>query len=167
MATHPTFLAFERRWQLPVYFQLRWKEIVTRLEDVLSTNKLELESGPKKGLSVRWCLKVWTVVLMTIMLTRIADTKPFMMSSSAAVWSAITTCWDRNVYVPQLAHRFWKLTLQILSRFRTWIESSLPPFSLDPSKHLPLANEKVCPHCPNLSPPLSMRSFSCLAIHQK
>jgi conserved oligomeric Golgi complex subunit 2 len=51
MVTHPTFLAFERRWQLPVYFQLRWKEIVARLEDELSTSKLEPESSTKKGLS--------------------------------------------------------------------------------------------------------------------
>ena len=32
---------FERRWQLPVYFQLRWKEIVTKLEENLSVTKLE------------------------------------------------------------------------------------------------------------------------------
>jgi hypothetical protein len=51
MVTHPTFLSFERRWQLPVYFQLRWKEIVTRLEDALSTRKLEPESNLKKGRS--------------------------------------------------------------------------------------------------------------------
>ncbi|KAF8502380.1 COG complex component [Russula emetica] len=116
MAAHPTFLAFERRWQLPVYFQLRWKDIVTRLEDILSTNKLEPESSLKKGF-------------------------PFSMSSSAAVWLAMTTCWDRNVYVPQLAHRFWKLMLQILSRYRTWIQNSLPPSPLDHGKPLP-ANEK-------------------------
>lgn len=36
MRAHETFVAFERRWQLPVYFQLRWKEIISRLEDVLS-----------------------------------------------------------------------------------------------------------------------------------
>ncbi|KAF8497032.1 hypothetical protein F5888DRAFT_1803643 [Russula emetica] len=34
-----------------VYFQLRWKDIVTCLEDSLSTNKLEPESSLKKGLS--------------------------------------------------------------------------------------------------------------------
>lgn len=52
MVTHPTFLSFERRWQLPVYFQLRWKEIVTRLEDALSVSKLEPESNLKKGWSL-------------------------------------------------------------------------------------------------------------------
>ena len=143
MATHPTFLAFERRWQLPVYFQLRWKDIVSRLEDSLSTSKLEPESSSKKGLSAM-CLELRIVMLM-LMLTRTADTRPYVMSSSAAAWSAMTTCWDRNVYVPQLAHRFWKLMLQILSRYRTWIESNLTPFPLDPSK--PSPNEKVCLPC--------------------
>ena len=35
------YTAFERRWQLPVYFQLRWKEIVTRLEEPLVVTKIE------------------------------------------------------------------------------------------------------------------------------
>ncbi|KAI0301006.1 oligomeric golgi complex component, COG2-domain-containing protein [Multifurca ochricompacta] len=120
MAAHPTFLAFERRWQLPVYFQLRWKEIVTRLEEALSTSKLEPESSLKK-----------------------VEISPFVMTSSAAVWSAMTTCWDRTVYVPQLVHRFWRLMLQILSRYRTWIESILPLFQFDLSKSLPPVSEKV------------------------
>ncbi|KAH9063765.1 COG complex component [Lactarius deliciosus] len=120
MVTHPTFLSFERRWQLPVYFQLRWKDIVTRLEDALSVSKLEPESTLKK-----------------------AEIAPFVMSSTAAVWSAMTTCWDRNVFVPQLAHRFWKLMLQILSRYRTWIENSLPAYLSGLPKSLPSAGEKL------------------------
>ncbi|KAH9180208.1 COG complex component [Lactarius sanguifluus] len=120
MVTHPTFLSFERRWQLPVYFQLRWKDIVTRLEDALSVSKLEPESTLKK-----------------------AEITPFVMSSTAAVWSAMATCWDRNVFVPQLAHRFWKLMLQILSRYRTWIENSLPAYPLGPPKPIPSAGEKL------------------------
>lgn len=41
MRAHPTYTAFERRWQLPVYFQLRWKEIVTKVEESLATTRLE------------------------------------------------------------------------------------------------------------------------------
>lgn len=41
MRKHIVFTSFERRWQLPVYFQLRWKEIVAKLEEALSTTKLE------------------------------------------------------------------------------------------------------------------------------
>ncbi|KAH9032950.1 hypothetical protein EDB84DRAFT_1489668 [Lactarius hengduanensis] len=101
MVTHPTFLSFERRWQLPVYFQLRRK---------ISLKKAEIT--------------------------------PFVMSSTAAVWSAMTTCWDRNVFVPQLAHRFWKFML-VLSRYRTWIENSLPAYLSGPPKPLPSAGEKL------------------------
>lgn len=37
MRSHPIFTSFNKRWQLPVYFQLRWKDIVGKLEDSLST----------------------------------------------------------------------------------------------------------------------------------
>ena len=37
MRSHPVFISFNRRWQLPIYFQLRWKELVGKLEDSLST----------------------------------------------------------------------------------------------------------------------------------
>jgi len=72
-----------------------------------------------------------------------AETTPFVMSSTAAVWSAMTTYWDKNVFVPQLAHRFWKLMLQILSRYRTWIENSLPTFTPGLPKPLSSAGEKA------------------------
>ena len=55
----------------------------------------------------------------------------------------MTICWDRNVFVPQLAHRFWKLMLQILSRYRTWIENSLQAFPQALPKPLPTASEKA------------------------
>jgi conserved oligomeric Golgi complex subunit 2 len=48
MRLHPVYSAFERRWQLPVYFQLRWKEIVTKLEEQLAVTKLE--RAPSKGI---------------------------------------------------------------------------------------------------------------------
>ena len=51
MVKHPVFTAIERRWQLPVYFQLRWKEIVAPLEDALSATKLEPSSD--KGQSTK------------------------------------------------------------------------------------------------------------------
>ncbi len=45
MRAHIVFTSFEKRWQLPVYFQLRWKEIVAKLEDALATTKLERNKG--------------------------------------------------------------------------------------------------------------------------
>lgn len=36
MRNHPVYLSFQKRWQLSVYFQLRWKEIVGNLESALT-----------------------------------------------------------------------------------------------------------------------------------
>ncbi|KAF9816755.1 hypothetical protein IEO21_03917 [Rhodonia placenta] len=107
MRAHPTYTAFERRWQLPVYFQLRWKEIVTKVEDSLAITRLERLSS--KAIA------------------------PFVTAQAAIVWDAINTCWSAEVYIPELSHRFWKLTLQLISRYKAWLDNSLPAFE-PPSK---------------------------------
>jgi hypothetical protein len=55
MREHPSFKAFERRWQLPVYFQLRWKEIVNAVEVALSSNQIHAgtSTGTNKSKSDR------------------------------------------------------------------------------------------------------------------
>ncbi|KAI0079036.1 COG complex component [Panus rudis PR-1116 ss-1] len=101
MRLHPVYISFEKRWQLPVYFQLRWKEIVTNLEDTLSsTSRLERSPGHE----------------------------PFVTAQAAAVWDAINSCWSAQVFIPQLAHRFWKFTLQLLSRYKSWLDGALPSY---------------------------------------
>ncbi|KDQ57488.1 hypothetical protein JAAARDRAFT_177682 [Jaapia argillacea MUCL 33604] len=102
MRSHPLFTSFERRWQLPVYFQLRWKKIVMDLEEALVVTKIEHVGSNK-------------------------DRAPFVTPQAAAVWQAVTTCWSAEVYIPDLGFRFWKFTLQLLSRYKTWLLGSLPP----------------------------------------
>lgn len=48
MRHHMVYASFERRWQLPVYFQLRWKEVIGTLEDTLTMTRLE-SNNPKGG----------------------------------------------------------------------------------------------------------------------
>ncbi|KAG9010340.1 hypothetical protein FRB93_004179 [Tulasnella sp. JGI-2019a] len=97
--SHPTYSAFYRRWQLPVYFQLRWKEIVGKLEDLLS-NSYSLRGEP------------------------VLD--GFVSPQASAFFSAIESCWSSHIFIPELSHRFWRLTLQLLSRYKSWTESILP-----------------------------------------
>ncbi|KAI0675422.1 COG complex component [Trametes maxima] len=106
MRKHIVFAAFERRWQLPVYFQLRWKEIVTKLEESLVTTKLERNTT--KALA------------------------PFVTPQAAAVFDAVRASWSAEVFIPELSARFWRFTLQILSRYRTWLDKSLPPLEPPP-----------------------------------
>jgi len=52
---------------------------------------------------------------------------PFVTQQAAAVWAAIASCWSAQVYIPELSHRFWKLTLQLISRYKSWLDGSVPP----------------------------------------
>ncbi|WVN87517.1 uncharacterized protein L203_102700 [Cryptococcus depauperatus CBS 7841] len=96
MRQSPTYLTFERRWQLPVYFQLRWKEIVGQLEPSLTGQPNY--SGDKDA---EWRL-----------------------NQSGAVWKALEKCWNENVYIAELAPKFWRLNLQIIARYETYIKST-------------------------------------------
>ena len=106
MRAHPVYVQFERRWQLPVYFQLRWKEIVARLEDALATTRLERTRS--RGTS---CSSTGYRVACSF--PSRAGVRPFATIQGAAVWDAIETCWSAPVYIPELSYRFWKLNLQV------------------------------------------------------
>jgi hypothetical protein len=40
--------------------------------------------------------------------------------------TAVRACWAPGVYIPELSNRFWRLTLQIMSRYTSWLEKSVP-----------------------------------------
>ncbi|TCD60067.1 hypothetical protein EIP91_010785 [Steccherinum ochraceum] len=131
MRSHPVYSSFDRRWQLPVYFQLRWKEIVTKLEEVLVLTKLERNATKANA--------------------------PFVTTQGAAVWDAVATCWSAQVYIPELGFRFWRLNLQILSRYKTWLDASLPALDASSKQGLqvlpipgtpPTAGRAVTPNLP-------------------
>ncbi|KDQ28122.1 hypothetical protein PLEOSDRAFT_44979 [Pleurotus ostreatus PC15] len=91
MHSHPVFTSFQQRWQLPVYFQMRWKDVVGKLEGSLSTISIERSTDTSNS--------------------SLSGT-PFVMSQAAAAWSAVSLCWSSDVYIPELSYRFWRLTLQ-------------------------------------------------------
>lgn len=70
----------QRQWQLPVYFQLRWKDITAKLE--------------------RW-------------LEQPPPDPQWLIPQTAGVFEAVELCWSDNVFIPDLADRFWRLTLQV------------------------------------------------------
>ncbi|EKM80999.1 hypothetical protein AGABI1DRAFT_36770 [Agaricus bisporus var. burnettii JB137-S8] len=98
MREHELYREFEKRWQLPVYFQLRWKEIVADVEVVFTDLRLE-PSSVIKGVPV------------------------FLLAQTKALWKAVAACWSPEILIPELSHRFWRLTLQLLSRYGSWLNS--------------------------------------------
>lgn len=45
----------------------------------------------------------------------------FCLLASHATWSSLQGCWSDTLFLPSLAHRLWRLTLQILARFSVFV----------------------------------------------
>ncbi|XP_017890474.1 conserved oligomeric Golgi complex subunit 2 [Ceratina calcarata] len=95
---------FLKKWNLPVYFQIRFQEIANGIETVLSE--------PISSTSVRGTPES---------LTR----NDFSLHATLVVWENLQRIWDNSVYLCQLFHRFWKFSLQICARYQTWSETVL------------------------------------------
>lgn len=92
---HSSYTLFMNKWNLPVYFQIRFNEIAGKLEMTL--------------------LSPWDLTNN--------DPEDFQLVLSQKLWECVTLCWSPTVYLSQLCHRFWKLTLQLFSRYCEWIKS--------------------------------------------
>ncbi|CAO3624192.1 unnamed protein product [Cunninghamella echinulata] len=96
---HPSYNEFMKRWQLPVYFQLRFREIISVVEDFLNDSKksVALDSDFQNNKSTS-----------------------FILPGTITISQAIDKCWADNVFLFVLSHKFWKLTLQLLRRYNIW-----------------------------------------------
>lgn len=89
---------FQTRWNLPVYFQIRFQEIATSLE--------------------RICEIDWSNMLST----GSGESNQFQMKVFIEVISCVARCWMDGVYLDQLFHKFFKLTFQLIARAIHWID---------------------------------------------
>ncbi|KAG7333833.1 hypothetical protein KOW79_002240 [Hemibagrus wyckioides] len=96
LRAHASYQSFHNKWNLPVYFQLRYKEIAGCLENATADGLKAAPAGSHYRLQV-----------------------------TDVLWSCVCRCWAERVYLPPLAHRFWKLTLQLLSRYSTFLTEVL------------------------------------------
>uniref|UniRef100_A0A2R5LMQ4 Conserved oligomeric Golgi complex subunit 2 n=1 Tax=Ornithodoros turicata TaxID=34597 RepID=A0A2R5LMQ4_9ACAR len=96
LRNQPSYQTFLAKWNLPVYFQLRFQDIASQLEACL--------------LQPLQCSKAGS---------------EFHTSCYEVLWEQLQRCWNPNVFLTPLAHRFWKLTLQLLSRHRQWLTEFL------------------------------------------
>ncbi|KAM8956623.1 conserved oligomeric Golgi complex subunit 2 isoform 2-T2 [Lycaon pictus] len=96
LRAHPAYHSFNNKWNLPVYFQIRFREIAGSLEAALTD---VLEDAPAGS--------------------------SFCLLASHRTWSSLQKCWSDEMFLPALAHRLWRLTLQILARYSMFV-SELP-----------------------------------------
>ena len=52
----------------------------------------------------------------------VGNSEGFHTNAAQSAYSCIQRCWQNDVLLLPLCHRFWKLTLQILARLTSWVE---------------------------------------------
>ncbi|XP_006937851.1 conserved oligomeric Golgi complex subunit 2 isoform X2 [Felis catus] len=108
LRAHPAYHSFSNKWNLPVYFQIRFREIAGSLEAALTAG---LEDAPAGS--------------------------SFCLLASHRTWSSLQRCWSDEMFLPALAHRLWRLTLQILARYSVFVsELLLRPISNESAKDI-------------------------------
>ncbi|KAK7605308.1 hypothetical protein V9T40_007166 [Parthenolecanium corni] len=86
---------FMHCWNLSVYYTMRFQEYGGNLEKVINLQKTAHTKN-----SSEWKLAV-----------------------TEEVWTCLFRCWNEDVFIRQLTHRFWKFNLQTLARYRVWMET--------------------------------------------
>ncbi|PWN87558.1 COG2-domain-containing protein [Acaromyces ingoldii] len=109
----PVNLALQKRWQLPVYFQMRLRDVVSRLE-----SRLAASSGPNN-------FGVPTAIGDDEI--EAASHDPPRMIATAATLTAFVAPWREESHIHELVPRQWRLSLQVLSRYKAWLyDEELP-----------------------------------------
>ncbi|XP_066467511.1 conserved oligomeric Golgi complex subunit 2 isoform X2 [Tiliqua scincoides] len=103
---HPSYHSFNEKWNLPVYFQIRFREIAGALEAALSNDLEEAPAG-----------------------------SPYCLLATHMTWISLQKCWSDQMFLPLLTDRLWKLSLQIIARYSFFIsELLLRPISNESTK---------------------------------
>ncbi|KAK2575855.1 hypothetical protein KPH14_007229 [Odynerus spinipes] len=104
LKSHVQYKSFIKKWNLPVYFQIRFQEIAGTVETAL---KESISPESMKG----------SIDILTL--------EEFSLHTTSVVWNCLHRIWSDNVYLCQLFLEFWKLSLQICSRFQTWARAAV------------------------------------------
>ncbi|KAJ4818557.1 Conserved oligomeric Golgi complex subunit 2 [Rhynchospora pubera] len=90
---------FMRQWNVGVYFSLRFQEIAGTLDSSLT--------GPIKTIESR------------------EETQKLLLKQSIQLLESLKTCWSDDVLVFSHCDKFLRLSLQLLSRYSTWLSTGL------------------------------------------
>ncbi|XP_052769942.1 conserved oligomeric Golgi complex subunit 2-like [Mya arenaria] len=93
---NPSYHTFMNKWSLPVYFQIRFQEIAGSFETSLFTPFNKCPAGDGQ----------------------------FLLISTESLWTSLERCWHPDVFLSPLCHRFFKLNLQMLARYATWLDEA-------------------------------------------
>lgn len=98
MREHSVYETLIKKWNLEAYFKMRFIEIAGKFERALlfqNQNKAFIKD----------------------------ENSQYLLMSSEVLIECVNLCWNDSIYLKSLSHEFWKLTLQLVSRYSAWIFS--------------------------------------------
>ena len=79
--------------------------------------------------SVHWCAVSLDQNVLSASLNKyytadlcVGSSSQFLLQCTDILWEMLGRGWAQDVFLPALVHRFWKLDLQLLSRYTTWLD---------------------------------------------
>jgi len=100
---HPTTLDFSKKWNLPIYYQLRFGECCTRLNRAIARVQRE-----------GWGAEVFTGSISPEFLLR--EKMSFEIQVFSELYDILLSLWKSDVFIRPLANRFLRGTVQLLGR---------------------------------------------------
>jgi len=106
---HPTTVEFSKRWNLPIYYQLRFAEFCKRLDKAV------------EGV----CREGWTADVFTGDAkdgTKISDTFGYELPFFLELYDILLSMWKPDVYLRPLTHRFLRGAMQLIGRVLAFVK---------------------------------------------
>ncbi|GJP52166.1 hypothetical protein CLOM_g11262 [Closterium sp. NIES-68] len=107
--SHPCYTDFLKGWNLAVYYASRFREIAGLLDDALV---------PPAASSAAAAARV-------AVQRAVAPGVGLALQASVVLWEALQRCWHPAVFIPCIADKFLRLTLQLLARFSKWVTAGV------------------------------------------
>ncbi|CAD6207647.1 unnamed protein product [Miscanthus lutarioriparius] len=98
--SEPAYTDFMRQWNVGVYFSLRFQEIAGGLDSTLTNTFSPTGSNEAQG-------------------------KPLLLKQSIKLLESLESCWSDEVLLFSHCDKFLRLSLQLISRYTTWLSSGL------------------------------------------
>ncbi|KAB1271397.1 Conserved oligomeric Golgi complex subunit 2 [Camelus dromedarius] len=120
LRAHPAYHSFTNKWNLPVYFQIR-SAANKDTEYSCPTSSFGDVDFPPIVLRFREIAGSLEAALTDVLEDAPAGSS-FCLLASHSTWSSLQRCWSDKMFLPPLAHRLWRLTLQILARYSVFVK---------------------------------------------
>ncbi|XP_021736339.1 conserved oligomeric Golgi complex subunit 2-like [Chenopodium quinoa] len=102
--TELVYVDFMKQWNLGVYFSLRFQEIAGALDSVLVTPSLVVAQGSRY---------------------EVGNFPALVLKQSITLLESLRSCWGEDVLVLSCSDKFLRLSLQLLSRYSSWLSHGL------------------------------------------